>query len=707
MRILKSVFAALVLVLGTMPALAQYQGVGQAEGTGADLVFETSINGSAFDQNDKTMCPGDLLTMRLATPGLTFVGKTVAIAGDVGPVSLDINEFGVVGTGVNRFAIINSLFNPLGVTIPGSGNLELNVVVPALPLWNDGGPFFPGGAPDLGLFLQGGCENFPTGTFLGYLELTNTVKLEVLESPDPGSGFADDCAEAALCDGLSDADLGIPQIVDVSVFNNDYETTGTTGFAQTTAFSVVGPGMGSGVGNSPVPDAVVKFTATGGGNYTFDLCASNFDTRIWLMTTNCAAPVGIVIDDDFNPGPPACGANFTSRLQNICLAAGQEVMLVIEGCCGNTGVANMVITKIAIDAQSLTPTNGTDAGGTTVTINGCNLAGVNSVTFGGNAAAINFTTATSVEVVTPAGSGSVDVVVSDGFNSDTLVGAFTYLASNAPPCSMPNLFLPDGPVVSDNLSVSYSAAIVDLDVQVILTHTWTGDLLIDLTSPALTTVRLENGDNGNSDNINTVYDDEAPAGESSAGGVSPASCPVDGPGTLADFDGQDIQGTWTMTIDDIAGGDTGTLSQWCLFATLATTATSNTPVPIQDGILNTGSQSVAVVTPIDNLKVGMSITHTWTGDIEMDLTSPAATIVRLEDADNGNSDNINTVYDDAAAPGESSAGNVSPASCPVDGPGLLADFLGENAAGLWLLDLFDVAGGDTGAVNAWSLIINQ
>jgi subtilisin-like proprotein convertase family protein len=33
---------------------------------------------------------------------------------------------------------------------------------------------------------------------------------------------------------------------------------------------------------------------------------------------------------------------------------------------------------------------------------------------------------------------------------------------------------------------------------------------------------------------------------------------------LSVFDGQSLAGTWRMTVQDFAGGDTGTLVEWCL-----------------------------------------------------------------------------------------------------------------------------------------------
>ncbi|MDX3231268.1 IPT/TIG domain-containing protein [Streptomyces sp. ME19-01-6] len=59
----------------------------------------------------------------------------------------------------------------------------------------------------------------------------------------------------------------------------------------------------------------------------------------------------------------------------------------------------------------LTPSDGSTGGGDTVTVTGTDLGGATSVYFGPDEAAITGNTATSVTVVSPAGSGVVPVVV--------------------------------------------------------------------------------------------------------------------------------------------------------------------------------------------------------------------------------------------------------------------------------------------------------
>jgi subtilisin-like proprotein convertase family protein len=98
-----------------------------------------------------------------------------------------------------------------------------------------------------------------------------------------------------------------------------------------------------------------------------------------------------------------------------------------------------------------------------------------------------------------------------------------------------------------------------------LNHTFTGDLLIRLTSPQGTTVTLINrvGDTGNNF-CQTLLDDQAvnaiQEGSASApftGAFKPAS-------PLAAFSGENPNGTWVLNVSDRAGADTGSVRAFSL-----------------------------------------------------------------------------------------------------------------------------------------------
>ncbi|HVE82895.1 MAG TPA: DNA/RNA non-specific endonuclease [Myxococcales bacterium] len=74
-------------------------------------------------------------------------------------------------------------------------------------------------------------------------------------------------------------------------------------------------------------------------------------------------------------------------------------------------------------------------------------------------------------------------------------------------------------------------------------HTWRGDLVVKLTSPSGTTATLANREGGSSDDIKGSFD------------------------LSETFKGESTKGDWTLTVEDRAGRDEGTLNTWSLDAT--------------------------------------------------------------------------------------------------------------------------------------------
>ncbi|MGW5180041.1 S8 family serine peptidase [Streptomyces sp. NPDC004082] len=127
----------------------------------------------------------------------------------------------------------------------------------------------------------------------------------------------------------------------------------------------------------------------------------------------------------------------------------------------------------------------------------------------------------------------------------------------------------------------------------------------------------------------------------------------------------------TRTVQAVSGtgGSTGT------------TFTSTSPLAVPDA----GS---AVESPItvsgrsgnapSTLKVGVDITHTYRGDLVVDLIAPDGSAYRLKSSSGSDSaDNVNTTY--------------------------TVDASSEGANGTWKLRVQDVAAQDTGTLNSWKL----
>ncbi len=108
-----------------------------------------------------------------------------------------------------------------------------------------------------------------------------------------------------------------------------------------------------------------------------------------------------------------------------------------------------------------------------------------------------------------------------------------------------------------------AANIIDVNVTIDITHTWAGDLNIQLTSPTGTVVQLANGLGGSADDYSvTTFDDGA------ADGIDTGSPPFNGSfqpeGSLASLNGESITGDWILTVNDTAFGDGGAINEFSI-----------------------------------------------------------------------------------------------------------------------------------------------
>jgi subtilisin-like proprotein convertase family protein len=95
--------------------------------------------------------------------------------------------------------------------------------------------------------------------------------------------------------------------------------------------------------------------------------------------------------------------------------------------------------------------------------------------------------------------------------------------------------------------------VADLNVRVELDHTFLGDLVIYLYGPTGARTLLWSRSCGGTNDLNIVFDD---AGFPLVCG-SPSTTLPETP--LGNFIGETLSGTYTLTVEDRAGGDQGTL----------------------------------------------------------------------------------------------------------------------------------------------------
>ncbi len=151
--------------------------------------------------------------------------------------------------------------------------------------------------------------------------------------------------------------------------------------------------------------------------------------------------------------------------------------------------------------------------------------------------------------------------------------------------SKPALSIPDGGgaggIVTDSIVITESGTINDLDVELLITHTWNGDIWCRLSHNGTSVVLIDRPNFPESqygfddDGFDITLDDKGPGGNidsTSAGGGTLTSPPSYTPQeALSAFDGMDKAGTWTIEIADYVGADAGTLDRWSLVITTPVT----------------------------------------------------------------------------------------------------------------------------------------
>ncbi len=213
--------------------------------------------------------------------------------------------------------------------------------------------------------------------------------------------------------------------------------------------------------------------------------------------------------------------------------------------------------------------------------------------------------------------------------------------------------------------------LTSIKVKVDITHSYRGDLLVTLTSPAGKKVVLHNRAGGGDDNVKTTFD--------------VASVPA-----LKSLYEEDIQGDWELHVQDQAGSDVGTLNSWEMDVEGKTSGLveleefPSARIPDNDsaGIVRTLESADAGI--LSDIEITVDITHTYIQDLVVALTSAAGTQVDLHRNTGSDADDITKTFS------------------PVTTPGLRRMF-DEQIRGNWKLKVADTAGNDIGKLNGWRL----
>jgi M6 family metalloprotease-like protein len=278
----------------------------------------------------------------------------------------------------------------------------------------------------------------------------------------------------------------------------------------------------------------------------------------------------------------------------------------------------------------------------------------------------------------------------DGADSNLVISAIsapspviTFTVGAPPPAgaatargeAAPALAIPDNVAagVTSTIAIGQAGTARRIKVGIDISHTYIGDLVVELTNPGGTTATLQSHSGGSAHNLTVTLD---------SGTTAP----------LGPMVGQPVAGTWTLRVRDVEAQDSGVLNRWTLEIdldsapqTVRAEATPRLKIPDNDPAGVSSVIGLAGTGTVQGLKVGIEITHTYIGDLRVELLSPTGRRAILHGRLGAGKDDLVMTYDSA-----------SPSS-------VLATLVGQPVAGNWILRVTDLAGQDVGTLNRWSI----
>ncbi|WP_460793045.1 proprotein convertase P-domain-containing protein, partial [Micromonospora sonneratiae] len=305
-------------------------------------------------------------------------------------------------------------------------------------------------------------------------------------------------------------------------------TTTTVGGAQTVALSASGLPSGATAAFSPSSvtsgaSSSLTISTTGTtapGTYSVTITGTGTVTTqstTYTLTVN---------------GPPGCSQTNGTDV-TISDNSTVESSITISGCSGNAGtgstvavdivhtyIGDLVVSLVAPDASVYTLHNRT----------------------GGSADNINQTY--TVNLSSEVANGTWKLRVQDAAGGDTgYLNSWTLnlTGTSTPGCTGTNgtdVTIPDNTTVNSTIAITGCSgnASATSTVPVNIVHTYIGDLVVSLIAPDGTAYVLHNRTGGSTDNINQTY--------------------------TVDLSSETRNGTWTLRVQDAAGGDTGYINSW-------------------------------------------------------------------------------------------------------------------------------------------------
>jgi subtilisin-like proprotein convertase family protein len=229
--------------------------------------------------------------------------------------------------------------------------------------------------------------------------------------------------------------------------------------------------------------------------------------------------------------------------------------------------------------------------------------------------------------------------------------------------------------IQSPMTISERGQVKSIKARVSLMHTYIGDLQVELIAPSGKRTMLHDRTGAGADDLTQIWDSASLL-------------------ALAALLGESIQGTWTLAIRDLDRRDTGRLNWWGLEIDYGSPdrvveegAQPNVAIP--DACPQGVQSSIAIdaIGAATDFKVSVDISHTYQGDLLVELVAPSGRSATLHNRSGGSRDDLRVTYNVSSAPA-------------------LAGLIGEAIQGNWMLRVRDLVAVDTGRLEKWGLTLS-
>jgi len=241
-----------------------------------------------------------------------------------------------------------------------------------------------------------------------------------------------------------------------------------------------------------------------------------------------------------------------------------------------------------------------------------------------------------------------------------------------------DLIIPDNDAagIYSPIAITQPGTLTGLRIILAISHTYRGDLNVRLEAPSGKGVVLHSNEGGYlNDLLLDLTMDSYPA--------------------LKELQSEPIEGNWQLHVSDLAAADQGRLDSWEITldyeATEHTSSAEISPNAIIPDADNSGIRSSIMMADSGNVKsieVEVDITHSYRGDLHIELISPSGQHALLRSRNGDSRNDIHAIYSDQS---------TTP----------LQVMIGEEVEGEWTLHVRDLARQDQGTLEHWAITMKR